>query len=184
MPVGSRMWMRMAPPGLASSSQTGLVKWCGPHHTATHFGSVQALNTSFLGASNTRVSTNSCSLLAIMFPVAMLVPLLLHVAQIIVEAIEALHPKLPVVRHPISDVFQGRGGDPARPPLRLASARNQAGMFQHLQVPGHSGHAHREGSRQLGDGRLASGKPGKDGAPGGVGQSGEGSAEVVRHEVY
>src|SRR5882724_9075898 len=129
------MWMRIAPPGLASNSQTGFVKWRGPHHTATHLGSLQALNTSFLGASNTRVKTNSCSLLAMRLPVAMPFPLLLNVAQIIVETIEALHPKLAVVRHPIGDIFERPGSDAAGPPLRFTPAGNQAGMFQHLEMP-------------------------------------------------
>src|SRR5689334_15797144 len=127
--------MRMAPPGRASSSQTGFVKLRGPHHTATHFGSVHASNTNFLGASNTRVSTNSCSLLAMGFPVAMPFPLFLDVAQIIIEPIEALHPEFPVMGHPIGDVFQRSRRDPAWPPLRFAPARNQTGVFQHLQVP-------------------------------------------------
>src|SRR5712672_79994 len=122
----------MAPPGRASSSQTGFVKWCGPHHIATHFGSVHALKTSFLGASNTRVGTNSCWLLAMRFPVAMPLPLFLDVAQIIIEPVEALHPEFPVVGHPIGDVFQRSRGDPAGPPLRFAPARNQTGLFQHL----------------------------------------------------
>src|SRR6266851_7585963 len=108
--------MRMAPPGRASSSQTGFVNPCGPHHCATHFGSVQALNTSSRGASNTRVSTNSCSSFAMRFPVAILFLLFLHVAQIVIQSIEALRPKFLVVRHPIGHVFERRGRDAARPP--------------------------------------------------------------------
>src|SRR5579871_4999160 len=49
------MTMRSAPPGFASTSQTGLVKPLGPHHCASSFGSVQALNTRSRGALKTRV---------------------------------------------------------------------------------------------------------------------------------
>src|SRR5713101_99968 len=98
--------MRMAPPGRTSSSQTGFVNPCGPHHRATSFGSVHALNTSSRGASKARVSTNSCSSFAIMFPVAILFLLFLHVAQIVIQPIEALRPKFLVVRYPIGDVFE------------------------------------------------------------------------------
>src|ERR1700730_11936287 len=49
------MCTRIAPPGRASSSQTGFVKPLGPHHCASSCGSVHALNTTSRGASNTRV---------------------------------------------------------------------------------------------------------------------------------
>src|SRR5712692_4858763 len=138
--------MRMAPPGRGSNSHTGLVNPCGPHHSATHFGSVQALNTIFRGASNTRVSTNSCSLFARMFPAAMLFPLCLYLLQIVIESIETFRPELPVVRNPIGNALERRGSDPAWPPLRLAPASNQSCVFQHLEVAGDGGQAHGKGS--------------------------------------
>src|SRR5712692_391474 len=55
------MWMRMAPPGRTSSSQTGFVNPCGPHHGATCFGSVHAVKTRLRGALRTRVKTSSRS---------------------------------------------------------------------------------------------------------------------------
>src|SRR6202171_2878014 len=55
------MWIRSLPPTCASNSQTGLVKPSGPHHCAKCCGSVQALNTSARGASNTRVIVTSRS---------------------------------------------------------------------------------------------------------------------------
>src|SRR5579859_5284682 len=54
---GESMQMRMAPPGLTSTSQTGLVKPCGPHQRISCCGSVHALKTSSRGASTMRVST-------------------------------------------------------------------------------------------------------------------------------
>src|ERR1700740_1365198 len=121
--------MRMAPPGRGSHSHTGLVYPRGPHHCATRFGSVHALNTSSRGASNMRVRTNSCCSFAMTFPVAMLFLLFLDVAQIVIQTIKAFRPELLVVRQPIGDVLKRRGSDPAGPPLCLAAARNQAGMF-------------------------------------------------------
>src|SRR6266581_3549635 len=134
--------MRMAPPGFASNSHTGFVNPWGPHHCATCFGSVHTLNTSSRGASNTRVRTNSCSSLAMTFPVDMLFLLFLYVAQVVIQPTEALCPERPVLRHPIRDVLEGCGSDPAGPPLRLAATCNQTGVFQHLKVPGNGGHTH------------------------------------------
>src|SRR5436190_21186379 len=55
MPSGPRMWIRMAPPGRTSSSQTVLVKYLGPHHFIICSWSIHALNTTSRGASKTRV---------------------------------------------------------------------------------------------------------------------------------
>src|ERR1700732_1343833 len=60
-PSGARMTILSAPPGLRSISQTGLVKVFGPHHFASCFGSVHALNTSSRGALKTRVMVSSRS---------------------------------------------------------------------------------------------------------------------------
>src|SRR5258708_11899619 len=149
------MWMRMAPPGRVSKSQTGFVKPCGPHRCATRFGSVHALNTSSRGASNTRITTNSCSSFAMMFPVAMLFLLFLYITQIVIQTVKALRPEPPVVCHPVGDVLEGTGSDPAGTPLRLAPACNQTSVFQHLEVPGDGRHAHPKGRSQLRDRGLA-----------------------------
>src|SRR5712675_2248532 len=55
------MTILSAPPGLSSTSQTGLVKPFGPHHSASCFGSVHALNTVSRGALKTRVMISSRS---------------------------------------------------------------------------------------------------------------------------
>src|SRR5260370_24823981 len=134
--------MRMAPPGRASNSQTGFVNPCGPHHCATRFGSVQALNTSSRGASKTRVSTNSCSSYAMMFPVAMPFLLLLYVAQISIQPIEALRPELPVVPNPIGNVLERPGRDPTGPPHCPAPSRNPTSPPEDLQVPRYGSKSH------------------------------------------
>src|SRR5215212_9873126 len=51
--------MSQRPPGRASISQTGLVKWCGPHHCAICTESVHARQTRSRGASSTRVKVTS-----------------------------------------------------------------------------------------------------------------------------
>src|ERR1700682_5390604 len=110
------MWTRIAPPGLTSSSQTGFVNPCGPHHYATRFGSVHTFHTSSLGALKIRVSASSCSFSFVaVFPVAMLLLLILHVAQIVIQTIKALRPEPPVVRHPIGDLLERSCIEPARP---------------------------------------------------------------------
>src|SRR4029077_17078621 len=143
------MWMRMAPPGCTSNSQTGFVNPRGRHHCATHLGSVHALNTSSRGASNTRVSTNSCSSFDMVFPVTMLFLLFLRFAQIVIQTVKAFRPKPPVMRHPIGDVPERPGCNPAGPPLRLAPARNQTRALQYLEVLGDSWQTHLKWLGQL-----------------------------------
>src|SRR5437879_10878226 len=127
--------MRVAPPGRASNSQTGLVNLCGPHHWATIFGSGQALNTSSRGASRMRVSSNSCPSFGVMLPVAMVFLLFLCVPQIFVQTVETFGPEALIMRQPIRAILERRGSNAARPPLRFAPARYQPGVFQHFQVP-------------------------------------------------
>src|ERR1700682_980059 len=179
------MGMRTAPPGRTSRSQTGFVNLWGPHHFATCFGSVQALNTSSRGASNTRVRTNSCSSFAMRLPVAMVFLLFLYVAQIVIQTIKALRPEPTVVCHPIGDFLERTGFDSAGPPLRLAPSRNQTSVFQHLEMTGDGGQAHRKGRSQLRDRGLASDQAREDGAASGVGKGGKRRGQVVwRHEVF
>src|SRR5258708_21465803 len=163
--------MRMAPPGRTSSSQTGFLNPRGPHHSATRFGSVQALNTSSRGASNTRVSTNSCPSFGTKLPVAMLFLLFLHVLQIFFQTVKTLGPEPLVVRQPFSDILERRGANTAWPPLRLARACYQTSVFQNLEVAGNGGRNRgKEGRRGCYPGpppRPARGV----GAAGGVGRS-------------
>src|SRR6266513_1468589 len=148
--------MRMAPPGRASTSQTGAVKPCGPHHCATRFGSVHAANTRVRGALNVRVSTSSRSVLpgsgcpaASLAGMSLL--LSLYLAQIVVQTVEGRCPEPPVLPHPIGDVLERARLEPAGPPLRPPPARNQPGALQHLEMLGNPGEAHLEGLRQLRD---------------------------------
>src|SRR6266403_234974 len=176
--------MRMAPPGRASNSQTGFVKRWGPHHFATIFGSVQALNTSSRGASKTRVSTNSCLSFGVMLPVAMVFLLFLCVPQVFVQTVKALGPEPLVVRQPIGDILERRSGNTARPPLRLAPACYQAGVFEDFEVPGNGGHAHGERSSQLRHRGLAASQAGEDGTASRVGKRGERCAQLVGGQLH
>src|SRR5437763_15291964 len=130
-------------------SQEIVVKPCGPHHCAACSASVQAANTTSRGASKTRVTVSSC-------PDALLAPSSLaripfsprsprlDPGQIFVQAVEAFLPEAAVILDPIGGIPERRRFEPARPPLRLAPARNEAGMLQHLQMLRDGRQAHRE----------------------------------------
>src|SRR4051812_3614665 len=121
--------MRIAPPGRTSSSQTGFVKPCGPHHRARCVGSVHIWKTRVRGASKVRVRTSSRagdvaadSLLAAMF-----LPFPLKFAEVLIEAIETLVPESAIVLDPIGHVLERARLQPTRPPLRFATARDETG---------------------------------------------------------
>jgi hypothetical protein len=63
----------------------------------------------------------------------------------------------------------------------------QARGFEHAKMFGDSWEGKGEGLSEFGDGRLALGKAGEDGAAGGIGESGEGgvkrSAVIFNHSV-
>jgi len=75
--------------------------------------------------------------------------------------------------------FQAAGTE-----LRVLAAGNQAGAFEHFEVPGNGRQADREWFGQFVDGRLAAGEPGEDRAAGGIGERVKGVVEfnvVWRH---
>src|SRR4051812_23612469 len=186
------MWMRIAPPGRASSSQRGLVKWCGPHHWAMCSGSVQTLNTRARGASKTRVSTSSspdplpgCLPARAAAPgslfSATLFLLGLKLFQVIIEPVEALFPELPVELDPRGGVLQRPRLQPARPPLRFAAAGDEPRALEHLQVLGNRRQGHVERLGQLVHRRLPPRQPPENRPPSRVGKGRERGAEGVRH---
>ena len=101
----------------------------------------------------------------------------LQLFQIVVEPIEALVEEAAVVFEPIVDVLERPRLDAARPPLRLAAARDQAGALQHLEMLGDRRQAHGEGLGQFRHRGLAQRQPRQDGAAGGIGEGGEGGVE-------
>src|SRR5439155_7515277 len=104
-------------------------------------------NTTSRGASNRRVTVSSrCRAAAAALSLAP-IPLFFRfeLAQIVVQPVEPLVPEPAVVLDPLGGVLQRRRLQPARPPLRFAAARDQAGALQHLQMLRDGGKAHREG---------------------------------------
>src|SRR5215207_921134 len=102
----------------------GVSKLAGPYHRATSSGSVQARHTRSRGASNTRVIRTSrlpavTSLIAISF-----------LAQM---STEPVHPRLPrslACLHPFDGVVERGRLHPARPPLRVPAADDQACLLE------------------------------------------------------
>src|SRR5438093_9726240 len=116
---------------------------------------------------------------ALCFAVTFLL-LLLQFNQIFVEALEALVPEAAIVFEPVGDVLERRRLEPAGPPLRLATLRDQAGALQHLEVLGHRGSTDLEGCGQLLDRRFALSEACKDRAARRVGERREDRAEGIR----
>src|SRR6187200_3064935 len=138
-----------------------------PHQRLTCTGFDIASKTRRRGASKSRVRTISRSegvvalklslfatLLTAMFPLLLLRFLLFQFLQIVVEPVEACFPDMPVAFGALGHLLEGTSLQPARPPLRLASARNQARAFEHAEVLRDGGHAHVEGLGEFGDGTF------------------------------
>src|SRR6266851_8031372 len=184
------MLMRKAPPGREAISQDVIVKPFGPAQHAIRSGSAHALQTRLRGASKMRVMTSSRSadsvaalLVAAIFLLLHLRFLLFHlqVAQINIQTIEALLPEAAIILDPVGGVPERTRLEPARTPLRLAAARDQAGALQHLEMLGDRRKAHLEGFSQFSYRGLACGEASENRAPGGIGERGEGGIEVGRH---
>src|SRR5215472_9310026 len=189
------MTKRQTPPGRKSKLEVVVVKPCGPHHCARCFGSVQAEKTSARGALNSRVpmiargsASRSRRLNATMLPAARVRVLMatlltglwvfgLQLLQIGIQAVEALGEKAPVMIEPIVDVPECPRLDPARPPLRLAAARDQTGALQHLEVLRDGRKAHGEWLRELRDRGLAQCEPRQNRPASRVRKRGEGRIE-------
>src|SRR5215471_17971528 len=131
LPSGARRRLVQAPPGRTSIWHAMVVKPCGPHQRAAIAWSVQARNTRSRGASNSRVITSSRSLGVMtgsaLAAAGMRLSFPLDLTQVVVETIEAGVPELAVVRQPVDRGLERAGLEPARPPLRGAAARDQAG---------------------------------------------------------
>src|SRR5205809_3138535 len=103
------MRKRKAPPGRASIVQEGIVKPCGPHQRTRRSGSVHALKTSARGASKTRSMTSVRSAVVAVGLVlgAMSLSFPLQLAQVVIQAREALFPETPIVLEPVRGVLEG-----------------------------------------------------------------------------
>src|ERR1700733_4479388 len=181
------------PPGRSSKLMVVVVKPFGPHHCARCLGSVQASKTRSRGASNSRmpmIARGSLSRSRLLFAPMLLLLLAMFARgcfagflglqrfQIAIEAIEALVVEAAIMVEPVVDRLECARLDAARPPLRCARARDQAGTFQHFQMLGDGGQAHGERFRQILHGGFALGEPRQDGAAGWIGEGAEGGIEV------
>ncbi len=53
-----------------------------------------------------------------------------------IETLEVLLPERAIALEPVHGLAEGARVDPARPPLRITAAGDEAGALQHLQVLG------------------------------------------------
>src|SRR5207247_1433691 len=96
-----------------------------------------------------------------------------------IEAPVVPFPQTAIAFQPLGSFSEPLGLEAARPPLRVAAARNQAGALQHLQVLGDRRLAHRERLGQLRHRRLTRRQAGEDRPPGGIGEGREDGVEAV-----
>src|SRR6516164_2580101 len=147
LPLGARIKRDQAPPGRTSIRPEIVVKPRGPHQRTRCSGSVHILMTSSRSAERSAAS----AVMAIFGLAA------LQFAEILVEAIKAVVPEAAIMIEPLGSVPERPCFEPARPPLCLAASRDQPGAFQHLQVLGDGGKAHRKGFGELADRGLTRG---------------------------
>src|ERR1700737_5117354 len=95
-------------------------------------------------------SSRSPASAAVLVLASMSVLLRFQLAEVIVQAIEAFFPEMPVVFQPIGGILERTRSERTGSPLRLAAAFDQAGALQHLEVLGDRRKAHRERLPELG----------------------------------
>src|SRR2546426_11955778 len=176
------MSMRRAPPGRTSSWQTGAVKCSGGNHSASCRGSVHARYTTSRGASNTRVvvSVRSVGGVVRLLVLLFMRPVLsLQLAQMVFQAIEALLPELAVTLHPVGGFLETLRLEPAGPPLRVATARDEAGTLEDFEVLGDGWKRYVERLCQLRDRGLALREAGEDRPPRRISGNPQWDAQVV-----
>src|SRR5438445_5934052 len=130
------MMNRHTPPGRKSISCIVVVKPFGPHQFTMCFGSLHNFQTSSRGASNTRLAAISRAAVSLLFATAadIFLLLFLQIGEVFVETIECVFPEAAVVRDPVGDLLERAGVEAARTPLRVAAARDQAGMLRDFEV--------------------------------------------------
>src|SRR5438477_13168686 len=96
-----------------------------------------------------------------------------------VETVETLLPKNAVALHPLRGLAQTVRLEPGRSQLGVASARDQPGILEHLEVLRERRKRHVEWLRELRDRRFPRRETGKDRAPRRIGDRGERRAETV-----
>src|SRR4051794_4649505 len=109
---------------------------------------------------------------------------LLYLAEVAVQSIEALFPVPAILVDPVGDLPERTRLQSARTPLGLPSLLDEARSFQHSEVLGDGGLAHVEGRPEVLHGRLAGGETSKDRPARRVGECGERGAERVSRHAH
>jgi hypothetical protein len=99
--------------------------------------------------------------------------------QTLVEAVEASLPEATVLLEPFGGVLQRRSPQARGPKLRRATARDQAGALEYLEVLRDRLDADREGLGQLVHGCLTLCEARQDCPPGRIGEGRERTRELV-----
>jgi hypothetical protein len=102
-----------------------------------------------------------------------------HDFQVIFQPVGAFHPKSSIALDPGIHFDPGLDAQTARPSLRRADARDEAGAPKDVEVAGESGSADSERPDQLVYGRFAMLEPSQDAAANRMGEGGKGSVEVL-----
>src|SRR5260221_6565321 len=141
------MPMTRVPPTRRSISHRYVVMCAGPYQRMNISGSVQARQTSSRGASKTRSIRTWAPVVSVLVLGPAVIARLLQFGQIRVESIESLLPQPAVVLDPVGDLLQGLRREPARPPLGVSCALDEACPLQDLQVlrDGRQAHLERRG---------------------------------------
>lgn len=114
-----------------------------------------------------------------LLPAARFSRLSLDIAEIIIQPVKPFFPEAPVMFEPICCILQRLCLEPARTPLSIAAAFNQAGVFQHIQMLGDGREAHVERPGKFGHRLVTGGKAGKNRTPGGIRQSRKNRVESI-----
>src|SRR5262249_36894224 len=153
LPSSALRHPRHVPPGCASCSKCVAVKPRGPIQCLACDGSVHTFQTSARGASKMRVMTSirssgsmtaaGAEALRLRALAALLLLLGLQLPRALLESNKAFSPNPRQALDQVPDLFQAPRLEPARPPLRLARARDQPGALEHLEVLRDGRQAHR-----------------------------------------
>src|ERR671916_574147 len=166
---------RHRPPTRRSTSATVTSPRFPLHQRPTNSGSVHALYTRCLGASNSRVMRicSSVGSVTVAFPLLGIAAtsslLLLEFLQHDVHPVEPLRPEALVAPHPVVDGLERPRVQPVQPLPPLLAHVDRPNLPEHPKVLGHQRLAHPEQAHQVAHGPFAGGEEVQDLAPAGLG---------------
>src|SRR4051812_45121861 len=158
------MHTRRAPPTRTSILATGMLAPVGPYHAAKCSGCVHIFQISSGGASRVLSITTFPPLLSPLI-VAVRPSLLLKLLEVGLHPVQAGLSDRSVLLGPGGDFFQRCCVEAAGPELRLLTAHDQTGSFEHLEVLGDCWQRELKGQCELVDVRLPLGQPRQDRPP-------------------